>query len=95
MMYTIEDTVNEITTESLSKRGSARRWASKDRDAFVWISFAEKHGVDFEMNCVRFFEQGEWVDTWYPINRATAERLAKDWVNGSSEVKDRIAEALA
>lgn len=93
-MYTIEQTITEIQNEAISP-DDVIRWANFHRDAFVWTVIAEKRGQEFEMNVVRFFERGEWIDTWYPVDRASAERLARDWICGSTEVTDRHAEVMA
>ena len=80
MNYTIAETYNEATDTVLSVPGSYKFFgATTDRCAFVWTSYAEKSGVDYEQTVVRFFENMVWVDTWYPSSRATAERLAQGW----------------
>jgi hypothetical protein len=80
MNYTIAETYNEATDTVLSVPGSYEFFgATTDRCAFVWTSYAEKSGVDYEQTVVRFFENMRWVDTWYPRSRETAERLAQGW----------------
>ena len=94
-MYTIQETYAEFENAALSVPGSAIIFGAPGRAAFIWKSYAEKHGVDCVVNVVRFYENRQWVDTWYPTDRETAQRLASGWINGSDEVKDRIAAALA
>lgn len=95
-MYTVQETFAEMENPALSVPGSPMAYASfNGRVAYVWTAYAEKHGVDCLQTVIRFFENREWVDTWYPIDRETAGQLAMGWINGSDEVKERIAAALA
>jgi hypothetical protein len=92
-MYTIADTIEEIRNGGDWMIESSHRWINVEtnREAFIWKAIAEKRGVEFEMDIVRFYENSEWIDTWYPGDRATAERLATEWCKGSTEVTDRHA----
>jgi hypothetical protein len=81
MNYTIANTYNEATDTALSVPGSYEFFgATTGRCAFVWTSYAEKRGVDYEQTVVRFFENMTWIDTWFPKDRETAERLTLQWV---------------
>ena len=99
MFYTVAETIDEILNPALAVPDSSFRWIGPApvrgyREAFVWTAYCEKHGRDMEQTVVRFFEEGEHIDTWYPSDRARAERLARDWIGGSTEVTDRLQEVL-
>ena len=92
-MYTIEKIVEEINEPALTVPGSGFRFASKGRDALVWKSYATVRGVDCEIACVAFFEDGEWIDTRYPSDYEAAMRLGRGWSKYLDyDIKANIAE---
>ena len=95
-MYTIVETYGETQNEAIAIKSSATFYGdTTERCAFVWLSIAEKNGIEYKQPTVRFFEEHSWVDTRYPIDLDAAHRLADEWVKGSDEVYDRIGLAFA
>lgn len=95
-MYTIAETYAETENKALTVPGSYQFYGEvTGRCAIVWISYAEKHGMDWQQPVVRFFENYQWVDTWFPASTATAERLAEGWANSNVDVRAEVEARLA
>lgn len=95
-MYTIAETYGETANKALSVPGSYQFYGQvTGRCAIVWTSYAEKHGMDWLQPVVRFFENYEWVDTWFPACTATAERLAEGWGNSQVDIRAEVEARLA
>ena len=85
-MYTIAETFAETEDKALTVPGSYQFVGDvTGRCAIIWISYAEKRGVDYQQPVVRFFDKYAWVDTWFPASVATAERLAEGWAKEKVE----------
>jgi len=82
-MYTIQDTLNHI--QALDGWGElVDRWDVADRAAIVWTEEVESKITSNPWRTsyiVRYWEDGEWVDTRSFFNEDDAREFARDFVN--------------
>lgn len=81
-MYTVEETLNQIDGDWSKFIGE---WKVEDRHAIIWSEEVEnKHGSEpwRTAYAVRYWENGEWVDTRFFNEEDYAHEFARDFVNG-------------
>lgn len=82
-MYTIQETLNHI--EALGGWGElVDQWAVADRTAIVWTEEVESKITSNPWRTsyiVRYWEDGEWVDTRSFFYEDDAREFARDFVN--------------